>query len=109
MALYLIQVAYTSEAWAAMLANPQDRLKAVQPAAKKLGGKLEQGWFAFGDYDLVGILEMPDNVSAAAFSLAASAGGAVRAIKTTPLLTTAEGIDAMKKAAGSGYKPPAAH
>jgi hypothetical protein len=49
---------------------------------------------------------MPGNVEAAAFSLAAAAGGAVRSIKTTPLLTTAEGTDAMKKAAKSGYKAP---
>jgi hypothetical protein len=49
---------------------------------------------------------MPDNVSAAAFSLAASAGGGVRAIKTTPLLSTEEGVEAMKKAATAGYKPP---
>jgi hypothetical protein len=54
---------------------------------------------------------MPGNVEAAAFSLAAAAGGAVRAIKTTPLMSTAEGIEALKKAAKSGYKAPtkAAH
>jgi hypothetical protein len=50
---------------------------------------------------------MPGNVEAAAFSLAASAGGAVRSIKTTPLLSASEGIDAMKKASMSGYKAPA--
>jgi hypothetical protein len=53
---------------------------------------------------LITIVEMPTNVEAAAFSLAASAGGAIRAIKTTSLMTTAEGIEAMKKAAKSGYK-----
>jgi hypothetical protein len=54
---------------------------------------------------------MPSNVEAAAFSLAASAGGAVRSIKTTPLMSMAEGVEAMKKAAKSGYKAPgkAAH
>ncbi len=50
---------------------------------------------------------MPGNVEAAAFSLAAAAGGAVRTIKTTPLLTVAEGVEAMKKASKSGYKAPA--
>jgi len=111
MASYLLQVAYTPEAWANMIASPHDRLNAVRPVVKKLGGKITQGWFAFGDYDLVAIVEMPTNVEAAAFSLAAAAGGAVRSIKTTPLLSTAEGIDAMKKAAQSGYKAPsrAAH
>jgi uncharacterized protein with GYD domain len=106
MANYLLQVAYTPEAWAKLIANPQDRIAAVRPVVEKLGGKIQHGWLAFGDYDLVAVVEMPGNVEAAAFSLAAAAGGAVRAIKTTPLLTTAEGIEAMKKAAAAGYRPP---
>jgi len=40
------------------------------------------------------------------FSLAASSGGAIRSIKTTPLLSTAEAIATIKKAATSGYKAP---
>ena len=103
---YLIQVAYTPEAWANLVAQPQDRIDAVRPVVEKLGGKIVQGWFAFGDYDLIAIVEMPSNVEAAAFSLAATAGGAIRAFKTTPLLSTAEGIEAMKKASKSGYKAP---
>jgi len=107
MANYLLQVAYTPEAWAAMIAHPHDRMEAVRPAIEKLGGKITQGWFAFGDYDLVAIVDMPGNVEAAAFSLAAAAGGACKSVKTTPLMTTAEGIEALKKAATSGYKAPA--
>lgn len=108
MAYYLLQVAYTPQAWSQLLAKPHNRLEALRPVLDKLGGKMEQGWFTFGEYDIVAILEMPDNTGAAAFSLAASAGGAVKSIKTTPLLTMAEGQDAMKKAAGSGYKTPGA-
>ena len=104
---YLVQVAYTPEAWANLIASPQDRIEAIRPALEKLGGKVVHAWFAFGDYDIVGIFEMPTNVEAAAFSLAANAGGAIKAIKTTPLMTTAEGVEAMKKAAQSGYKAPA--
>lgn len=106
MAYYLLQVAYTPQAWAALVKNPQDRVQALKPVLDKMGGKIESAYFAFGDYDLVAVLQMPGNVDAAAFSLAATAGGAVKAIKTTPLLTVAEGIDAMKKAAASGYAPP---
>jgi len=111
MSSYLLQVGYTPEAWANMIAHPHDRIEAVRPVIENLGGKLHHGWFAFGDYDLVAIIEMPSNVEAAAFSLAAAAGGAVRAIKTTPLMTTAEGVEALQKAATSGYKTPshAAH
>jgi len=104
MAYYLVQVSYTPEAWAAMVKNPQDRAQAVRGAIEKLGGRMERFWLSFGDYDIVGITEMPDSVSAAAFSVAVAAGGACKATKTTPLLTTEEGIEAMKKAAGCGYK-----
>jgi uncharacterized protein with GYD domain len=106
MAIYLLQVAYTSEAWAVQLHNPLDRREAVSPVVERLGGYIESAYYAFGDYDAVLIIEMPDNVSAAAFSLAVSAGGAVKAIKTTPLLTIEDGIAAMQKAAGAGYRPP---
>ena len=111
MASYLLQVGYTPEAWAQLIAHPHDRLEGVRPAIEKLGGKITQGWFAFGEYDLIAVVEMPGNVEAAAFSLAAAAGGAVRSIKTTPLLSTAEGLEALKKAGKSGYKSPlrAAH
>lgn len=102
---YMIQVAYTAEGWANLVRNPQDRLKAVTPAVEKLGGKVEVGYLAFGEYDIVVIVEMPDNVSAAALAIAFSAGGALKLAKTTPLLTTQEGIEAMKKASGTGYKP----
>ncbi|MBZ5581548.1 MAG: GYD domain-containing protein [Acidobacteriia bacterium] len=105
MAHYLLQVAYTPEAWTALVNNPQDRAKGVESAIKNLGGKVERFWLSFGDYDTIGVVEMPDSVSAAAFSMAVAAGGACKNVKTTPLLTTQEGIEAMKKAAECGYKP----
>jgi uncharacterized protein with GYD domain len=105
MAYYLFQVAYTPEAWTTMVKNPQDRGAAVREPIEKLGGKVDRFWLSFGDYDIVGITEMPDSVSAAAFSMAVSAGGACKAVKTTPLLSTEEGVEAMRKAAKCGYKP----
>jgi uncharacterized protein with GYD domain len=107
MTSFLLQVAYTPEAWANMIANPHDRMGEVRPVVEKLGGKIVHGWFAFGDYDIVSIIEMPSNVEAAAFSLASAASGAIRNVKTTPLMTTTEGIEALKKAAKCGYKAPA--
>jgi uncharacterized protein with GYD domain len=105
---YLIQLAYTSDAWQALVRNPQDRFEAVRPAIEKLGGKLLNGWFAFGDYDLIAIFEMPSNVAAAAIAMAFASGGAIKALKTTPLLTTAEAVEAMRAAGTSGYHPAVA-
>jgi uncharacterized protein with GYD domain len=106
MATYLFQASYTSEAWAAQVQNPQNRLDVVRPVIERLGGRIECAYLVFGEYDVVLIVEMPDNVSMAAFSLAAAAGGAVKAVKTTPLMTIEEGIEAMRKASGTGYRPP---
>jgi len=108
MSLYLAQIAYTPEAWQALVRNPQDRFEAVRPAVEKLGGKLVSAWFAFGDYDIVAVTDMPSNVAAAAISIAFAAGGACKTVKTTPLLTTAEALEALKAAGTSGYRPATA-
>jgi uncharacterized protein with GYD domain len=107
MAYYMVQASYSQAATAAMVKNPQDRAEGLRPIIERLGGKLISLYFAFGEYDVVGVAEMPDNVSSAAFSMAISAGGAVRAVKTTPLMTVQESIEAMRKAGQAGYRPPA--
>jgi uncharacterized protein with GYD domain len=106
MASYLLQVAYTPQAWAALLKNPQDRTQVLRPVLEKLGGKFDAAYFAFGDYDVVAVLELPGDIDAAAFSIAAAAGGAIKSIKTTPLMSIADGISAMQKAGRIGYVSP---
>jgi uncharacterized protein with GYD domain len=106
MASYLLQVAYTPQAWAALLKNPQDRTQVLRPVLEKLGGKFETAYFAFGEYDIVAVLELPGDIDAAAFSIAAAAGGAIKSIKTTPLMSIADGISAMQKAGRIGYVSP---
>jgi len=108
MAIYLTQVAYTSAALASLVAKPQNRSEAIRKPIEKLGGKLIGAWLSFGDYDVVCITEMPDNVSAAALALAIGAGGSVKSQKTTPLLSLEDGLTALKMAASTGYKAVAA-
>jgi uncharacterized protein with GYD domain len=61
----------------------------------------------FGDYDLVIIADVPNNESMAAIALAVAAGGAIKASKTTVLMTGAQGVEALKKAhaVAKTYKP----
>ena len=87
MSYFCHQVSYTKEAWARLMQNPQDRLEAVRAPIEKLGGKIHTSFFAFGAFDVLAITEFPDNISAAAISIAFAAGGAVADIQTTPLLT----------------------
>jgi len=106
MPLFLSQVAYSEDGWQALVSNPQNRLEAIRPVVDKLGGRIVNAYFAFGDYDFILIAEFPDNVSAAALAIAAAAGGAVKSIKTTPLMEANEGLEAVRKAASSGYRAP---
>ena len=105
MAYYLAQVAYTAEAWAAQVKNPQDPWERVRAGYEQLGGSIVGMWYAFGEYDLVAIVEFPDNVGIAAHVIKVLAGGAVKAAQTTPLMTIEEGIEAMRKAGGTDYQP----
>lgn len=98
------QVSYTKEAWAKLMQNPQDRLEAVRAPIEKLGGKIHTSFFAFGPFDVIAITDMPDNISAAAIAIAFAAGGAVSHIQTTPLMTAAQTVEALRKAGTCGYK-----
>ena len=105
---YLQQVAYSQEGWNALVANPQNRIEAVRPAIEKLGGKIEAAWFSFGNYDIVVITQLPDNVSAAGIAMAFAAGGACKSVQTTPLISPDEALEALNKARECGYRPATA-
>ena len=101
----MIQGSYGTEGLAAIVNTPQNRIQAIKPAIEKIGGKLINAYFSFGDYDFVLLVELPDNISAVGISMAFGAGGAIKSIKTTPLLSAEETMEAMKKASHAGYKP----
>ena len=105
MALYMYQAAYTAESMAAQINEPHDRLEAVRPALEALGGKILVGGYPLGEYDVLVVIEAPDDTTAAGFALAVGAGGAVRSAKTTRLLSGQEWIESLRKAQGSQYRP----
>jgi uncharacterized protein with GYD domain len=97
MAKYLIQGSYSVDGIKGVLKEGgSSRRAAVEAATKALGGKLEAFYFAFGEHDVFGIVDGPDNVTAAAFSMAIAATGTVRT-RTTVLLTPEEIDQAAKK------------
>jgi uncharacterized protein with GYD domain len=79
------------------------RRAAVDALVTSLGGTLESMYYAFGDTDVFVVAELPDNASAAAASLIASASGAVT-VDVTVLLTPEE-LDAVVEMAPQ-YRPP---
>ncbi|HEV8313233.1 MAG TPA: GYD domain-containing protein [Burkholderiaceae bacterium] len=108
MALYLTRFSYTPETWARMIKKPEDRREAARQYIESVGGKLQGFWYAFGAYDGYTLWEAPDNVSMAAVALAIGGGGALSKMETTPLLTVDDTLQALKRAQGVAYKPPAA-
>jgi uncharacterized protein with GYD domain len=106
MALYMIQAAYTSEALATLAKHPQDRSKPVSELAQKLSGRLVGVYFCFGEYDIVALVELPDDSAATAMALAAASPGHLKAYKTTKLFTVEETMEAMSKAGSLAFQGP---
>jgi len=101
---FLIQASYTAEGLKGLQKDKASgRKAAISKAIESLEGKLDAMYYAFGDDDVIVILDMPDNVSATALSLAASASGLVRT-KTTPLITVEETDRALQKSVN--YRAP---
>jgi uncharacterized protein with GYD domain len=106
MPYYLVQGSWQSDAWAALINRPENRAPALQAVIERLGGRLHHYFYAFGDYDIALLVEYPDNSAAAAGAVAASASGAAKTIKTTPLFTQEEALAFLKQAGAAGYRPP---
>jgi uncharacterized protein with GYD domain len=106
MPLYMTQAGYTSEAWAALTQNPENRGEAIGRLAESMGGRLLSFYNSFGEYDLVVIYEAPDESTAAAIVLAAVSTGHLSSVKTTVLLSAEEGMQAMRKAGEATYRAP---
>lgn len=101
---YLIQASYTAKGITGLLKEGgSSRKSTVEQTISGLGGKVEAYHYAFGEWDVFVIAEMPDEATAAAVVLAFGASGAVSA-KTTVLIDP-ETID---QAAGKAvsFRPP---
>lgn len=101
---YLMEVTYTQEGAKGVLKDGgSKRRDAARRAIDAVGGTLDAMYFAFGDRDVVVIVDAPDAASMAAASLTLAASGAVT-VKTTALLTAEEIDVAVTKPAS--YTPP---
>ena len=104
MAKYLWQANYVGEGLKGLLKEGgSSRRAVVEKIIESMGGKLEAFYYAFGETDLYAIVDMPDNVSVAAFALTIAASGVV-SLKTTVLMTPEEIDKAVKKS--PSYRPP---
>ena len=104
MAKFLVKASYTIDgARGVQKAGGASRRDAVAKMAEGLGGSLESFYFAFGDTDAYVILDLPDNQSAAAASIAVNTSGG--ATSEVVVLLTPEEVDAAAKLSVD-YRPP---
>ena len=98
MAKYLVEAHYTAEGAKGLAREGgTGRRAAAAKAVEGLGGKVESFYYAFGDVDAYVIFDVPDNVSAAALSLAVGQSGGINT-KTVVLITPEEMDQAGKRA-----------
>ena len=107
MPLYMYEGAYTPESLAAQIREPRDRIEVVKPAFDAIGAKILAAGYPFGQYDVIVVYEAPNDTAAASLALAVAAGGAVKAAKTTKLLSGQEWIASLTGAqkVASQYRP----
>ena len=102
---YLFEASYTQEGLQGLLKEGgTQRREVVENLAAALGGSVEAFYYAFGDYDIYVIANLPDDASATAASLVVGASGA-GSVKTTVLIPPETVDDASGKAVN--YRPPA--
>ncbi len=101
---YLCKANYVGEGLKGLLKEGgTSRRTEVEKMVKAMGGKLEVYYYALGETDVYCIADMPDNVSAAAFTMTIAASGAAT-LNTTVLMTPEEMDQAVKKS--PIYRPP---
>ena len=104
MAKYLVKGNYVGDGVAGLMKEGgTSRRDAAQAAIESVGGSMDSFYYAFGDTDVYGICDFPDEASATAFSLTVNSSGAV-AVSLTPLMT-AEDLDAAATKSPS-YRAP---
>jgi uncharacterized protein with GYD domain len=104
MANYLVIASYSPEGVKGVLqSGGTARADAVAKAVEGLGGKVNSFHFAFGAEDVYVVVELPDNIAAAAISLAVSAVG-LASTQIVVLLTPADIDEAARRQVA--YTPP---
>ncbi len=103
---YMVQFAYSREAWQALMRKPEDRTSALESLAKQAGGRLVSLYYHFGEFDGMAIFDAPDDASLNATVMAVQATGSVRATRTTRLFSPKEVVDSLTRAGKIVYDQP---
>ena len=105
MSKYMIKASYSTEGIKGVLKEGgTGRVNAVRQLAEGVGGTVDAFYFAFGGCDVIVIVDLPDNASAAAIAAAVGSTGSLSNYETVVLMTPEEMDQATKKAVN--YRKP---
>ncbi|QDY89090.1 GYD domain-containing protein [Arthrobacter sp. UKPF54-2] len=104
MSKYLFEANYLGEGIKGLMREGgSKRRDALVDALKSVGGTLECFYYAFGDTDVLGVLEAPSDADAAALSLMINSTGNV-SVRLKPLMSVEDIDEAVKKT--PSYRAP---
>lgn len=106
MAKYAIFFTFTGDTVKAFINNPGDRGAVVSKLCESAGGRMENYYLMFGQWDGFVVAEVPDSKAAAAVSLAVSSSGAFGHVETHELIDLSDVNDILAAAGGLAYSPP---
>jgi len=93
MSKFLITASYSPDGLKGLMEEGGSRRRdAASAAIESVGGSIDCMYYAFGEDDVIGICDFPDDASATAMSLLINSTGAVR-VRLTPLMDV-ETVDA---------------
>ena len=104
MTKYLFEANYVGEGIKGLMREGgTKRRDALADALTSVGGSLESFYYAFGDTDVLGVFDVPDQAGAAALSLMINSTGNVN-VRLKPLMTPEDIDEAAKKT--PSYRAP---
>ena len=92
---YILLINWTEQGISKIKESSADRFSSFKASVEKAGGKLIGGYYTFGEYDMVIIIEAPNDEIVMALLLEVGPAGNART-KTLKAFTAEEGIKIIK-------------
>lgn len=103
---FLSEIKFSREAMQGLIDEPQDRATSIAPVMESLGGRLVDYYFSVGNGIAFVIYDLPDVDALQAVSMRVLGDGVISEYRTHRVLTSAEAVEGMKKAAAISYSTP---
>ena len=94
MSQYILLINWTQQG-ISKIKESSDRFNSFKTSVEKAGGKLIGGYYTFGEYDVIIIIEAPNDEAVMSLMLKVGSAGNVRT-KTLKAFTAEEGLNIIK-------------